>query len=124
MSVDERRALVEAARRQRRWPSRRWLEEHAAKRHPRRTPEQFAEWAQMIKNRPRTQVYAYIAVSDTGSADGREGFAFIDPKEGSMVWFDVEASQNLTVVVHDEPVAEFLSEKQAWYWRLADCEVR
>lgn len=123
MSIDERRALVDAARRETRWPSRRWLEEHAAKRLPRRTPEQFAQWAQLVKYRPRTRVYAYIAISDTGPADGKEGLAFIDPKEGSMVWFDVEAGRNLTVVVHDEPVDTFLAEKGAWYWRLADCEL-
>ncbi len=117
MTTEERRDLVDAARQESRWPPPPWLARHVADHSPERTPHQYAEWAQQIKRRPGTQVYALIH-----PIHANEALAFIDPTDRVLVWFDLESNLNLSCFYMDEPLQEFLQRQGASYWRLEDTE--
>jgi hypothetical protein len=118
LTPEDRWALVDAARSENRWPSDQWLRDHAAEHSPERTPEQYRAWAQAIKRRPGTQVYALIHI-----IHGNEALAFIDPRERSLVWFDLDSDRNLSCFYIEETFAIFLAHKGTLYWRLPDVEL-
>jgi len=118
MTPQEQRDLVDAARRETGWPPGAWLREHARVHGHGRSPEQYAAWAQNIKNRSGTQVYAMIHASRPN-----EGLAFINPAERSLVWFQLSEHRNFSCFYLDETVDAFVAQKGDLYWRLGDTEL-
>jgi hypothetical protein len=118
MTPQERFDLADRARRDRRWRPPDWLQTHALKHGHGRTPRQYEEWAQLIKNRSRTQVYAMVH-----PLYRTEGLAFIDPIKRSLVWYDLSGGYNVSCFDLDETIQHFLAKKGIWYWRLPDAEL-
>lgn len=118
MTPEGRWLLVEAARQETRWPSPSWLKGHAAEHSPDRTASQYAGWAQAIKRRPGTQVYALVH-----PVHGNDAIAFIDPQDRVLVWFSLEENVNLSCFYIDLPVVDYLVQQGDAYWRLPDTEL-
>src|SRR5262245_7970150 len=99
MPGNERRALIDAARKEDRWPNRGWLESHRAEKMPDLTTPQYVALAQSVKQRPGTHVYALIHI-----VHGNEGLAFIDPARRLLVWFSLDDHVNLSCFYLEETV--------------------
>ena len=98
------------------WPNERYVRWHARKHGEGRSGDQYVAWAQAIKNRPGTEVYAYV------HSDMTCGFAFINRREDAVVWFSLDEDQNMSVFHPDEGVSRFLDRKTT-YWRLRETEL-
>lgn len=118
MTQEERRNLVDSARRETRWPSRAWLEQHARTHGLGRTPEQYAAWAQTVKVRLTSRVYAMIHV-----VHGTEALAFIDPVRRELVWFGLEDQVNLSCFALEVTADAFVARTHGLYLRLMDTEL-
>lgn len=118
MSGDDRRALVDAARKEDRWPNRGWLESHRAEKMPDLTTPQYVALAQGVKQRPGTHVYALIHI-----VHGNEALAFIDPDRRLLVWFSLDDRVNLSCFYLEETLEVFIQQKGDLYWRLPDTEL-
>lgn len=118
MTPEARWALIDLARQQTTWPSISWLRLHVAEHASGRNETQYIAWAQSIKRRPGTQVYALVH-----PLHGTEALAFIDPKERVLVWFDLERNANLSCFYLDLPLPDYLAERSDTQWRLPDTEL-
>lgn len=117
LGVDGRRGLVQGARLSEKWPFDSYVKWHARKHGEGRTPEQYTAWAQAVKNRAGTEVYAYIH-----SIKLARGLAFVDHRENTVVWFSVEEDQNASVFHPEEGTSQFLASKPE-YRRLRETEL-
>lgn len=118
MSPEERWELVDAARKEMRWPNPRWVESHRSEKMPDLTVTQYQALAQAIKRRPGTHVYAFIHI-----VHGNEGLAFIDPERRLLVWFSLDDHVNMSCFYLEETLEAFLDQKGDLYWRLPDTEL-
>jgi hypothetical protein len=120
MGADERARFVNRARETLRWPSLPFLKLHAAKWGQGRRPDQYAEWAQLVKRRPGVEVYAYIH-----PVHRSRGLLFVDHRESVAVSVDVDQEMNFDLFTPARPSRLWLAEKTAsnLYVRLRDTEL-
>lgn len=120
LGPEGRMELVNAARRAASWPSDEYLAGHARKWGAGRRPEQYAEWAQLIKRRAGVEVYAYIH-----PVHQNRGLAFVDHREGAVVNFDLDKQLNFDCFVPARPTRLWLADqvRRGLYRRLRDTEL-
>ena len=118
MTSAERWDLVDAARKEVRWPNPGWIESHRSEKMPDLTTSQYQALAQSIKRRPGIHVYAFVHV-----IHGNEGLAFIDPERRLLVWYSLDDQVNMSCFYLEETVEAFLAQKGDLYWRLPDTEL-
>ncbi len=119
MTEMERRAFVERARQESRWPPQPWwLPTHVTKHGNGRSIPEFCRWVQEVKSRSGVQVFAFVH-----PIHANEGIAFHDPADNLLVWVNTEDACNVSIVEVDEILKHQLTSEDGQYWRLPDTEI-
>jgi hypothetical protein len=111
--------LVERARQTATWPGGTWLARHWDKhRRGSQSEREYAAWVEATKNKPGVEVYAFVHMTTR-----RRGLAFVDHRDGAVIWFDVERMCNVSGFTPTEGTRRFLAGKDHDYWRLKETEL-
>jgi hypothetical protein len=113
--------FVDAARRNEDWPEpqEQYLAGHARKWGRGKRPSDYAQLAYDIKNRPGTQVFAYIH-----PVKRNRGVAFVDLGADLIVLFDADLARNFDLFSPSSGARRWLKDKTTagTHWRLRDTE--